>query len=76
MDPHLTPTALLMDRLLRDEVGEGLIDAVLRLRDAGESTRSVALWLHRSTGWRVTHESVRMWEQEWRDQLGEPEPAA
>ena len=69
MGPYLTRRAHVMDRIVRDELGDGLVDVVLRLRDSGLSTREVAVQLHEVTGFRVTHETVRGWELEWRAYL-------
>lgn len=66
--PHITPHALLMDRVLRDELGEGVIDVVIRLADAGKTYREIGLFLHDASGLRVSHETVRGWEKEWRHQ--------
>lgn len=63
--PHMTGRALLMDAVCRDALAEGIVDLVLRLYEAGESWRKIALRLHDVTGMRVTHETVRGWALEW-----------
>ena len=66
---EMTATALLIDTRLRDTHGEGLVDVVLGLRDAGRTYREVAEHLEREAGWRVSHEAVRTWERAWREEV-------
>lgn len=65
--PHYdTPTMALIDHRLRGEVGEGLYDAIWRLRiDQGLSWRLIAEHLQRWTGQDVTYETVRRWSLDW-----------
>lgn len=64
--PRMTPTALMLDTLLQREVGDGLVETVTKLRDAGLSWRQVAVKVEDYTGHRVTYETVRDWSEEWR----------
>lgn len=74
--PH-TPTALLMDARLRAEEGDGIVEAVGRLKASGKSYREIAWWLEDTTEVRVSHETVRSWDVEWqRDLARDSEPAA
>lgn len=74
--PHFTPTALLMDRMVREAGGAGLVDVVLRLQDEGLTWREIALRLCDETGIRVSHETVRSWGIEWRHTVGRVQETA
>lgn len=53
--------ALLFDKLLRDELGDGLLQVLERLTAAGMSTRQIAARLHKWTGQPIAHRTVHTW---------------
>lgn len=58
-----TPKALLIDHRLRDatSAGEGLMDVIANLRDAGKFWPEIAATVSELSGVRVSHEIIRQW---------------
>jgi predicted DNA-binding transcriptional regulator len=56
-----TTKAQLLDLLLREKIGDGLLGYIATMRDHGRPYREIAQHITEITGHPVTHESVRVW---------------
>jgi hypothetical protein len=68
MKVALRPTdrVLLLDRILRTEVGDGLNEVITQMLEAGQGGRPIAAKLTEWTGVPVSHRSVARWIAEAR----------
>ncbi len=64
---RLTPKAQLIDLLLRERAGVGLVDTLTAARDDHRTWRHIAREITHVTGHPVTYESLRIW---WEDSTG------
>lgn len=59
-----TPRARLVDLCLRSETGEGLGDAIVRLRDEGRTWPQIADYLSVRSGVEIGREGLRLWARD------------
>lgn len=63
---RLSPTATAVDLILKNDGRDGVVDLVRNLRTIdGLSYRAIAYRVTDLTGMSVTHESIRIWMQDW-----------
>lgn len=62
---RLSPTATAVDLLLKNAGHDGVVDLTNSLRSEGLAFRAIAHRITDLTGMRVTHESIRVWMQDW-----------
>lgn len=65
VDLYLTPKARILDLLLQERTGTGIVDTIRNLREEGHSLRQVAVRVSDLAGERISYESVLAWSTEW-----------
>ena len=64
-NPHLSNLATAIDKLLRAEGRPGVVETVLEAAASDVAWRELAHRVRDYTGIRVSHESLRVWHEEW-----------